>query len=711
MKTEKRTQNYMNHFYTKLFIVLILFMLLIPAVYTAVQMGVFAKDPVVDIPVRTTDPDAPVLRIATDYDFCPNSYINENGDLSGLYIEIVTEAANRLGMKPEFLTGEWLECRSMLTNKEVDVLLGLEIFSNMEGTLRTIPICSDDLRVFGKDSIDSAAALEGKKVALMARSVIESTYDLQCEYVEYYTNTEILQAVEHGEADYAICHAAVSEKIIEKNGFDLKASLPIAKSYPAMAVDESRPDLQKKLNDVLRDMSVDGTIGKLQEKWITEFTKNKSFSYVIKNNEIFYLTFLFGTVVVLCICIIFRVMETRRAEYIISLLDYQEKLKKSTEEAMRANQAKSEFLSHMSHDIRTPMNGIIGMADRIRRKKDDPKVVDECLDKIDLASGHLLSLLNDVLDMSELDQGKVELEQKSFELEQELNSVQVMAEELVNEKNVCFTLKKENLIHTHLIGSPLHLRRILLNLISNAMKYNRQNGQVEVQIQEIECDAVKAKYRFSVKDNGIGMSEEFIQNRLYQPFTQENDNVRTRYQGTGLGMSIVYELVKAMNGTIDVKSKQGVGTTFTVDLTFSLDQEIQTESRTEKSADISGMRVLVVEDNELNREIALEMLGEEGVQVSEAKNGKEAVDVFLSSEPGSLDAILMDIMMPVMDGFEAAKTIRSLPRPDAETIPIIAVTANAFEEDRKKTREAGMNEHLTKPMDREKLKETLASLR
>ena len=176
-------------------------------------------------------------------------------------------------------------------------------------------------------------------------------------------------------------------------------------------------------------------------------------------------------------------------------------------------------------------------------------------------------------------------------------------------------------------------------------------------------------------------------------------------------MSIGYELVKAMNGTIDVKSKQGVGTTFTVDLTFSLDQEIQTESRTEKSADISGMRVLVVEDNELNREIALEMLEEEGVQVSEAKNGKEAVDVFLSSEPGSLDAILMDIMMPVMDGFEAAKTIRSLPRPDAETIPIIAVTANAFEEDRKKTREAGMNEHLTKPMDREKLKETLASLR
>lgn len=500
--------------------VLAVLALLVPAGFTAVQMGVFSEEPPMEI--MPMYPDAPTLRVATDYDFCPNAYFNKDGELAGLYIEIITEAANRLERNVAFETGTWMESRGRLENHEADVLLGLEIFSNMEGTLRTIPMCSDELRIYGRDAVDSAGALAGKRVALMVRSVIAATYDLQCEYVEYYTNTDILQAVENGEADYAICHGAVASKIIEKNGFDLQPSLTIAKSYPALAVDEAQPELWAELNGILQEMSRDGTIGRLQNKWITEFTKNRSFSYVIRNNQGFYVTFLVTVIIVFCVCAVFMVLDQERSEYIGSLLDYQRQLKRSNEEAIRANKAKSVFLSHMSHDIRTPMNGIMGMVDKIRKNKEKPEVVADCLDKIDVASGHLLSLLNDILDMSALEQGKVELESKPFDLRQELEDLRLVVEGQGREKHVRFTVNVEKIEHAMLLGSPLHLRRILLNLISNAMKYNREDGTVELLVEETGSAGKTADFLFEVRDTGIGMSQEFLEQHLFQPFVQEN---------------------------------------------------------------------------------------------------------------------------------------------------------------------------------------------
>lgn len=504
----------------RVIVVLAVLALLVPAGFTAVQMGVFSDEPPMEI--TPMYPDAPTLRVAADYDFCPNAYFNKNGELAGLYIEIITEAANRLERNVVFETGTWMESRGRLENHEADVLLGLEIFSNMEGTLRTIPMCSDELRIYGRDAVDSAGALAGKRVALMVRSVIAATYDLQCEYVEYYTNTDILQAVETGEADYAICHGAVASKIIEKNGFDLQPSLAIAKSFPALAVDEAQPELWAELNGVLQEMSRDGTIGRLQNKWITEFTKNRSFSYVFRNNQGFYVTFLLAVIIVSCVCAVFMVLDRERSEYIGSLLDYQRQLKRSNEEAMQANKAKSVFLSHMSHDIRTPMNGIMGMVDKIRKNKENPEVVADCLDKIDVASGHLLSLLNDILDMSALEQGKVELERKPFDLCRELEDLRLIVEEQGREKNVRFTVNAEKIEHTMLLGSPLHLRRILLNLISNAMKYNREDGTVELLVEETGSAGKTADFLFEVRDTGIGMSQEFLEQHLFQPFAQEN---------------------------------------------------------------------------------------------------------------------------------------------------------------------------------------------
>ena len=619
------------------------------------------------------------------------------------------EVANRLGMRPEFKTADWMGCRKMLTEDEVDVLTGLEIFSNMEGTLRTIPFCSDELRVYGRSRIDSAAALAGKKVALMARSVIATTYDLQCDYLEYSTNTEILEAVEQGEADFGICHGAVATKIIEKNHLHLVPSLVITKSYPALAVHDTQPKLQRMINEVVRNMSEDGTIGRLQNKWITEFARNRSLEYVFHQNEVFYITFILGIIIVLCITAGYWEVDRRQEKYIRTLLEYQEKLQQSNEETKRANQAKSEFLSHMSHDIRTPINGIMGMVEIIKKNLDDPERIKDCLEKIDKASHHLLSLINDVLDMSKIGSGKVHLEEIPVDLDEEMEKIHAIADVQAKKQEIRFSIEDE-VVHRQFLGSPAHLRRILLNLISNALRYNKKGGKICLAIREVEYDGSHIGLEFKVQDTGIGMSREFVEKSLFKPFTQEDDRVRTEYRGTGLGMSIVYELVKQMNGTIDVNSKPGEGTTFTVKLAFKTvdsawkKKEIQGENR-----NITGMNILAAEDNQLNMEILQFLLEEAGAKVTAVSDGKQAVEYFADAASGTYDVILMDIMMPVMDGLEASKKIRELPEGKGKDIPIIAMTANAFVEDKEKTKEAGMNAHLTKPVNREEIIRVLAA--
>ena len=679
--------------------------IIVPILFTAGQMGLFSPEPTVEIEAGITSESAPVLRIATDYDFCPNSYYNKDGELSGLYVEIMIEVANRLGMRPEFKTADWMGCRKMLTEDEVDVLTGLEIFSNMEGTLRTIPFCSDELRVYGRSRIDSAAALAGKKVALMARSVIATTYDLQCDYLEYSTNTEILEAVEQGEADFGICHGAVATKIIEKNHLHLVPSLVITKSYPALAVHDTQPKLQRMINEVVRDMSEDGTIGRLQNKWITEFARNRSLEYVFHQNEVFYITFILGIIIVLCITAGYWEVDRRQEKYIRTLLEYQEKLQQSNEETKRANQAKSEFLSHMSHDIRTPINGIMGMVEIIKKNLDDPERIKDCLEKIDKASHHLLSLINDVLDMSKIGSGKVHLEEIPVDLDEEMEKIHAIADVQAKKQEIRFSIEDE-VVHRQFLGSPAHLRRILLNLISNALRYNKKGGKICLAIREVEYDGSHIGLEFKVQDTG----REFVEKSLFKPFTQEDDRVRTEYRGTGLGMSIVYELVKQMNGTIDVNSKPGEGTTFTVKLAFkTVDPAWKKKEIQEENRNITGMNILAAEDNQLNMEILQFLLEEAGAKVTAVSDGKQAVEYFADAASGTYDVILMDIMMPVMDGLEASKKIRELPEGKGKDIPIIAMTANAFVEDKEKTKEAGMNAHLTKPVNREEIIRVLAA--
>ena len=387
-----------------------------------------------------------------------------------------------------------------------------------------------------------------------------------------------------------------------------------------------------------------------------------------------------------------------------------ERLRAEVDEATLANKAKTEFLSRMSHDIRTPINGVMGMLEIIKKNREDHERVDDCLEKIHVSSEHLLSLINDVLDMSKLESGHMEPEHVPFDLDDLMKNVRALNEAQVAKTSIVYTYSKISFAHAKLIGSPLHLRQILLNLFSNAAKYNKENGTIETHAEEIACDENTATFRFTIRDTGIGMSEDFVNNELFEPFTQEKQGARTQYQGTGLGMSIVKELIEKMNGTITVESVLGEGSAFTVTLPFEIDKHPSAQAAANGAADetaLHGLKVLLAEDNELNMEIAEFFLEDMGAETMQAWNGKEAVEAFRNSAPGEIGVILMDIMMPVMDGLEAVQRIRALDRPDAKTVPIIAMTANAFSEDVERSRKAGMTEHLSKPLNAETLKKAI----
>ena len=383
-------------------------------------------------------------------------------------------------------------------------------------------------------------------------------------------------------------------------------------------------------------------------------------------------------------------------------LAYQTQLRKTAEEAERANAAKTSFLRRMSHDIRTPINGIRGMVAISRHCIGDEEKQEECREKILSASGFLLSLVNDVLDMSKLESGQVQLEHVPFNLPEIGDSVAALLETEARERGVTLYTERQGLPHPNLLGSPLHLRQVLQNITGNAIKYNREGGSVRTSCEEVACDGDSCLIRFTCADTGLGMSEAF-QKKAFEPFAQEHTGARTAYQGTGLGLAITKELVERMGDTIDFTSKEGEGTTFHVTIPFAIDpnaeQAVAVEETGGEDLSIRGLHILLVEDNDLNMEIAHFLLENEGALVTEAWNGKQAVEQFTQSAPGAFDVILMDVMMPEMNGLEATRAIRALPRPDAKTIPILAMTANAFSDDIQRSREAGMNEHLSKPLD------------
>ena len=384
---------------------------------------------------------------------------------------------------------------------------------------------------------------------------------------------------------------------------------------------------------------------------------------------------------------------------------YKAELLIAAKKAEAANEAKTEFLQRMSHDIRTPINGIRGLVNMADHYAEDMEKQTEFRTKVKEASNLLLELVNDVLDMSKLESGEVILEEIPFDLSRISREVLVVIEQMAAEQNIRIAWEKKEITHHDFIGSPGYVKRVMMNILSNAVKYNRENGQIYISCVEIPSEQPEmATMEFVCRDTGIGMAEEF-QKHIFEPFAQEHTGSRGKFAGTGLGMAISRKLVEEMGGTITFESEKGVGTTFVIRVPFQIDPDAdkREEPKNVSEKSIKGLHVLLAEDNELNMEIAEFVLQNEGAEVTKAWNGQETVELFRKSESGEFDVILMDIMMPVLNGYEAARRIRSLDREDAKKIPIIAMTANAFTEDRIRAKEAGMDEHIAKPVDAELL--------
>ena len=389
--------------------------------------------------------------------------------------------------------------------------------------------------------------------------------------------------------------------------------------------------------------------------------------------------------------------------------EYQARLKEEARRAESANVAKTEFLQRMSHDIRTPINGILGLVEIGEYFREDPEKQSECRRKIRDTSHLLLELVNEVLDMGKLESGEMVLEEIPFDLIPLLDAVGVPLEQTAKSRGIRIEWQPREVQHTALVGSPIHLKRLLMNLVSNAVRYNKDNGSVTLSCRELEDKGNTAWFEFICADTGIGMSEEY-QQHLFEPFTQEHCTARSTYGGTGLGMPIAKSLVDKMGGEITFTSKLGEGTTFHVILPFRICQPGELPPQAAKAPapdDLQGMRLLLVEDNTLNMEIAAFMLESAGAELTKAQNGQEALDIFRESPAGFFDAILMDVMMPVMDGYQATRAIRALERPDAAAVPIVAMTAHAFADDRQRAYEAGMTAHLAKPLESAVLIRTL----
>ena len=709
--------------------------------------GVFRDTPKVEI--QPLNNFKKTLHVVTDRDYAPYSYVDEQGNYQGYDVEMMNEIANRLQMNLDLVLIDWNDANKIFLGGGADIIMNMEsdLIINNPSIIATLPTTEKQYVVYGRRNISSVAELYGRRVASL-HNMPGLGLDDEISYVHSYK--KIFDGLKSGEYEFAICPIQVGGSFIEELDIDdVFPSYAVQHVYGTLAMHPENTMLRVKVNAVLIQMQQEGRLEALNRKWIVNRYENITPEEMVTSRP-WLIALILSSVLFVILLIGYTFMQVRYARsqeaYTLQLQENLETIKLQSEKlrsqqdeliaqkerAEEANKSKSTFLSNMSHDIRTPMNAIVGY---LNLAKDLHKVCEACplylnepckdnipdrmfdfLKKIDASSQHLLALINDVLEMSRIESGKMELELDGMNIVTALDEVHDMFATQMAGKKISFSVDTSEVPDKFVICDKNRLNRVLLNLLSNAYKFTPEGGNISVKLKQVsEVRDVFADYELRVKDSGIGMTPEFAA-KVFEAFERERNSTVSKIQGTGLGMAITKSIVDLMGGDIKVITAPGEGTEFVIDITFELAEDMQDEldSENEQAAgkviDFTNKKLLLVDDIELNREIAKMLLESEGFIVDTASDGKEAVEKIAAAKAGDYDAVLMDIQMPIMNGYEAAKKIRKLEKSELANVPIIAMTANAFSEDVKNALDAGMNAHIAKPIDVPKMMETLAKI-
>ena len=705
------------------------------AIYLYIS-DVFRPPPTIE--VRAENKFDKTLHVVADSNYAPYSYIDADGNYMGRDVELITELANRLEMNLDLQLMDWTTANQYFLSEKADIIMNMDadLIVNNPNIIATLPIAEKQYVVYGHKPIYHVADLYGRRVA-SEHHLPGLGLDDEITYINSYE--EIFRSLKQGEYEYAICPIQVGTFFLEKLDIkDVTPSYAVMHVYSSLGLHPKDTVLCVRLSAMLKQMQEEDRLFELDRKWISHRYENTTVAGMIKDHPWLGASIVFSLLAMLFLSLYtvfqYRGVKAQAAytrhlqENLATIEQQREQLKSQQAELIEAkaraehsSRAKTTFLFNMSHDIRTPMNAIIGYIELAKRETEMPTTIRDFLRKIEMSSQHLLALINDILEMSRIESGKLELTNAPMNFKRTIEDVRDMFATQMQIKGIHFTTDTANVTATWVQSDEHRLNRVLLNLISNAYKFTPAGGSITVTLAQLpNAPEGRAAFELRVKDTGIGMTKE-VAKKVFNAFERERTSTVSGIQGTGLGMAITKSIIDLMGGSIEVITAPDEGTEFIVRLEFPVVQESSetlsdkaakssADTQIDAEANLPNKHLLLVDDIEVNREIAKMLLEGAGFIVDTAVNGQEAVEKIAASTPGEYGAVLMDIQMPIMDGYQATAAIRQLKDRRLAQIPVLAMTANAFNEDVKAAKAAGMDGHIAKPIDVAQMIKTLTQV-